>query len=279
MQPKRFAVIGNPIDHSLSPRIHHAFAEKARVALTYEKILGSILTFESQVHDFFQAGGAGLNVTLPFKRRAFDMANSASKRAEKAKSANVLLYKEGNLYADNTDGIGLIRDLEEHIAFSLKGKKVVILGAGGAASGIINPLLTAQVSMLTVLNRDKEKRRDLSLNFPEAHFLSLEEDSLTPPYDLIIHATSAGMKDEAPLELPSNIWQGEPLCYDLSYATGKESTPFVRLAKRQGLMAYDGIGMLIEQAREAFVIWHGVDRSQISAESCEIGSIDAREIA
>lgn len=263
MNPKRFAVIGNPIEHSLSPSIHQAFAEKVKVALTYEKILGNMQAFESQVRDFFAEGGAGLNVTLPFKTRAFDMALSASERAQKAKSANVLLYKEGILHADNTDGIGLIRDLEEHIAFDLRGKKVVILGAGGATSGIIDPLLRAQVSKLTVLNRDKEKRKALALNFPETHFLSLEEDSLDPPYDLIIHATSAGLKDNAPLELPSKIWQGEPLCYDLSYARGNAQTPFVRLARIQGLMAFDGLGMLIEQAAEAFVIWHAVERGEL----------------
>ena len=159
MNPKRYAVIGNPIDHSLSPSIHQGFAEKTGIALTYEKMLGNLQTFESQVQDFFAQGGSGLNVTLPFKTRAFDMAESASPRAQKAKSANVLMVKDGQLYADNTDGIGLIRDLEEHIPFDLKGKKVVILGAGGATRGILDPLLIAQVSELTVLNRDKEKRK------------------------------------------------------------------------------------------------------------------------
>jgi shikimate dehydrogenase len=265
-KPNRFAVIGNPIDHSLSPGIHQAFAAKTNIELSYEKILGDITNFEQQVRSFFAEGGSGLNVTLPFKTRAFDMAEKASPRAERAKSANVLMLKDGLLYADNTDGIGLVRDLEEHMDFDLKGKKVVILGAGGATRGIIGPLMTAGVSKLTVLNRDEEKRKALAKDFEDSRevldFLPLADDSLEPPYDLIIHATSAGLKNNT-LEIPAKIWQGKPLCYDLSY-TNQGNTPFVSQARARNLEAFDGLGMLIEQAKEAFVLWHGVRLDELA---------------
>ncbi len=272
MNSKRFAVIGNPINHSLSPIIHQAFAQKTGMTIAYEKLLGSLEGFEQDVHHFFISGGQGLNVTLPFKNRAFSMADCVSERARIAKAANVLFYKEGLLHADNTDGIGLVRDLSDNIGLDLTGIKVVILGAGGATCGILHPLLTAGVSEITVLNRDKKKRKELSLHFKDVRFLSLD-DKISPAYDLIIHATSAGYQDKTPLTLPADLWRANPLCYDLSYKTGCDETHFVQLAQEKNLRAYDGLGMLIEQAAEAFVIWNEVPRDELSTRSirCLLG--------
>lgn len=252
---KKFAVIGNPIAHSLSPMIHSYFAQITAITLNYEKMLGDLEQFETQVKGFFNEGGSGLNVTLPFKLRAYEMAEQKSQAASQAQAANVLfMSEEGFLQADNTDGIGLVRDLSQYL--DLKGKKILILGAGGAARGIIAPLLVEQLSSLTLGVRDKVKARHLGEIFPGVKIAAMAE--LKEPADIIIHATSANFSNRSqPLALPDNLWQGRPFCYDLSYCK-EGNTPFVNLAKAQGCKAVDGLGMLIEQAAEAFWFWNGV---------------------
>lgn len=248
-----FAVIGNPIAHSLSPFIHQRFAEQLGIKLVYEKIqIIDEALFEKQVNDFFEQGGKGLNVTLPFKQKAFAIAALKTPRCSEAKAANTLWYAESKLHADNTDGIGLISDLSRHV--ELAGKRLLLLGAGGAARGIIGPLLAAGITDLVLVNRDKEKATNLQKDFNSIKCASLSE--LKTGFDLIINATSASLSAEQ-IILPKLILKPTTLCYDLAYSrTGP--TSFVEWATAQGLSAYDGLGMLVEQAAEAFYIWHGL---------------------
>lgn len=244
-------VVGNPVAHSLSPQIHQQFASQAGIQLFYEKILGDEAAFELQVADFFDRGGRGLNITLPFKPRAFAMAAIVTERCAQAKAANTLWQQDGQLHADNTDGIGLVRDLSRYI--DLNTKTVLLLGAGGAARGVIAPLLSAGVTRLTLANRTMDNARALLSDFPQINCLAMDE--LNDVYDVIINATSASLAGEQ-LILPSGIWRNKPLCYDLAYRL-YEPTPFVAYAAGQGCKAVDGLGMLVEQAAEAFAIWHG----------------------
>jgi len=257
----RYAVIGQPISHSLSPIIHQQFAAQFGIALTYDRIEGDENRFDDQVIAFFKAGGQGLNITLPFKERAFAMAEVSTKRCQQAKAANTLWMQNGRLHADNTDGVGLMNDLNRYV--SLDNKYVIILGAGGAARGIIGPLLDAKIANLTVINRDQSKALALQQDFPSIQIATWETLART---DLLINATSAGLSGK-PLAIPDRLWQSKPVCYDLSYAkTG--ATAFVAMAKQQGCIALNGLGMLIEQAAEAFKIWHGIkpDVTKISIE-------------
>ncbi len=244
--------MGNPIAHSLSPEIHELFAEQTGVLLCYEKIEASVLRFEDKVADFFSQGGRGLNITLPFKERAYTMAQVKSARCQEAGAANTLWINRGILHADNTDGVGLLRDLSRH--FHLANKTIVLIGAGGAARGIIGALLQENPAQLIISNRSIEKANALQQIFPTVITHRFEE--LTKSYDIIINATSASLDDKH-LPLPKTILANHPFCYDLAY-TGGGITPFVQWARSQGSEAIDGIGMLIEQAAESFFIWHGV---------------------
>lgn len=252
--PGRYAVVGRPISHSLSPSIHQQFAQQLGISLVYERIEGDALQFEQQVRDFFEAGGKGLNITLPFKERAFALADACTRRCHQAKAANTLWMQDGLLHADNTDGEGLVNDLSRHGA--LAHKRLLVLGAGGAARGIIGPLLDADIASLVLVNRDISKAAALKRDFPSIQIKTF--DLLCPEnvFDLIINATSASLTGN-PLPLPDFLWQGKPFCYDLSYAkTGP--TAFVASARKHGCPATDGLGMLVEQAAEAFKIWHGI---------------------
>ncbi|CEG58848.1 shikimate dehydrogenase [Legionella fallonii] len=252
MTSKRFAVIGNPITHSLSPIIHQSFAHQAKIELSYDKIQGDERLFEQQVSDFFIHKGKGLNVTLPFKQRAFAMAQHRTERCLLAGAANTLWICDNKLYADNTDGIGLIRDLTRYI--DLPGKRILILGTGGAARGIIHPLLAANPETLTVASRTVAKAIALQNDFPQIKYAGL--DTLSELFDLIINATSASLEGNT-IFLPEQVMSYKPVCYDLAYQQ-KQATPFVDYAKNLGCVAIDGIGMLVEQAAEAFFIWNGV---------------------
>lgn len=247
------AVIGMPIGHSLSPLIHQTFARQVQLPLDYEKILGDEGSFEQQVSAFFAAKGIGLNVTLPFKQRAFVMASMRSARCQKAGAANTLLVnKEGRLYADNTDGIGFLRDLSRYRTLSAH-SRILVLGAGGAARGIIHPLLDMSVQ-LTVANRGQDALQRVHQTAPQIQTQSL--DNLSGTFDVIINATSAGVLGES-IAVPEAIMSPLPFCYDLAYQRNKE-TPFVAYARRLGCPAVDGLGMLVEQAAESFYLWHGV---------------------
>lgn len=244
MMTARYAVIGCPIEHSLSPMIHAQFARQTGLILTYEKILAEETVFESMVLDFFKMGGKGLNVTLPYKKRAFKLADVTTPRAREAKAANTLWIHEGKLHADTTDGIGLVRDLSRYI--TLKHKRVLLLGAGGAARSVIGALFAAEIEVLTVLNRTASKAKALQHDFPK---VSLE---LQGVYEVILHATSA-----AEVTLPSHCLTPQTYCYDFMY-NQKAPTPFITWARSNGCEARDGFGMLVEQAAESFWIWHGV---------------------
>lgn len=249
---QQFAVVGNPIAHSLSPVIHQHFAAQHHIELIYNKIKGDSLHFEQQVNQFFAANGRGLNITLPFKQRAFSMAYSHSERCASAGAANTLWLNKGQLFADNTDGVGLIRDLSHYI--DLEQKHVLILGAGGAARGIIQPLLAQQPASLTVANRSHEKEKEFRQDFPTIKWCRLNQ--IDAHYDLIINATSATMTQQA-LVVPTQLIERALFCYDLSYQL-HTATPFVAQIRAGGGQAIDGLGMLVEQAAEAFFLWHGV---------------------
>lgn len=249
---QRFAVIGNPIAHSLSPIIHQCFAKQVNIQLTYEKIKADDPSFEKQVSDFFTQNGKGLNVTLPFKQRAFAMAQQCSLRCKKAGAANTLWMEANQLHADNTDGIGFIRDVQQFI--SVKGKRVLILGAGGAARGIVYPLLENHPSELIIANRTLAKAEEFQRAFPQTKCLSLNE--IEGQFDLVINATSASLAGEF-VALPAECMSAKPFCYDLSYKQNG-ITAFVKYARELTCDAVDGLGMLVEQAAEAFFIWHGI---------------------
>lgn len=267
-QLKRFAVMGNPVAHSLSPMIHQMFAKQMHKELVYEKLAIDLLHFEEQVTTFFREGGNGLNITAPFKEQAFAMSQKRSPRCLKAQAANTLWMEKGKLCADNTDGVGFVRDVEKYV--TLADKKILLLGAGGAARGILEPLLLMKPSRLTIANRNLDKAKQLCADYKSVDYCTY--DALTEAkeidasvlaasqkiafYDLIINATSASLVHDIPL-LPTSILEAKPFCYDLAYRH-KEATPFVVWAREQRCDAVDGLGMLVEQAAESFFIWHGV---------------------
>lgn len=249
----RYAVMGNPIAHSLSPRIHQYFAKSAGIPLSYDAMLVAPASFESEVLNFFAQGGQGLNITLPFKQRAFAMAQILTPRCQQAKAANTLWMHAGQLWADNTDGIGLVRDLARYL--DVRGKKLLLLGAGGAVRGILAALLAAaKVAKLTVTNRTHSKLPALQVEFPEidiCHF-----NAIPSGYDLLINATSVSLLTKT-MPFPPALWQAATYYYDLAYCL-EEETEFVHWARQQGRQAMDGLGMLVEQAAEAFYLWHGI---------------------
>lgn len=249
---QRFAVIGNPIAHSLSPIIHQCFAKQVNIQLTYEKIKADDPSFERLVADFFAQEGKGLNVTLPFKQRAFEMALQRSLRCKQAGAANTLWMEANQLHADNTDGIGLIRDLNHYI--SVEGKRILILGAGGAARGIVHPLLENSPKELIVANRSLAKAEEFQRAFPQTKCVGFNE--IKGHFDLVINATSASLAGEF-IALPDECMSAKPFCYDLSYKQ-HGTTAFVEYARALNCDAADGLGMLVEQAAEAFFIWHKV---------------------
>ena len=247
-----YAVMGNPIAHSLSPVIHQQFAEQTSISLRYSKIEVPVALFEQYVIDFFnQPEGKGLNITLPFKERAFAMAQVKSPRCLQAGAANTLWMADGQLHADNTDGVGLIRDLSRYI--DLTGKTIVLLGSGGAARGVIGALLNAHPARLIISNRTLDKAHALKTCFPAIHTCGFE--ALTEHYDVIINATSASLADDMP-RLPAQCIAPGALAYEMMY--GKITTPFMTFAVSAGARVEDGLGMLVEQAAESFFLWRGV---------------------
>ena len=252
-----YAVMGFPVAHSLSPTIHQLFAEQTGRTVLYEKIQIDLPRFEQQVSEFFSQGGKGLNITLPCKQRAFAMGERVTARCLEAQAANTLWMKAGRLHADNTDGVGLLRDLSRYV--HVAGKNILLVGAGGAARGVLGPLLAADPARLTITNRTAETERELQSHFPRAYcctFADLPIHVEETFYDVVINATSASL-DGQTLALPEALMAVKPFCYDLAYAKS-EATAFVASARAHGCAAADGLGMLVEQAAEAFFIWHGV---------------------
>lgn len=255
----RYAVLGNPIRHSKSPRIHALFAAQTGQSLEYRAILAEPGGFAAAVNEFRANGGKGVNITVPFKQDAWVYADVLSARAERARAVNTLLFKDnGEAYGENTDGLGLARDLGVNHGFELSGKHILLLGAGGAARGVLQPLLAAAPAGLVIANRTPEKALDLALLFSDQGPVSgCGLNALAGRrFDLIINATSAGLNDRTP-PLPQGVLAAGGWCYDLLY--GDASTAFMRWAQAQGAaQALDGLGMLVEQAAESFLLWRGV---------------------
>lgn len=256
---KQFVVIGNPVDHSLSPQIHQLFAEQTGIHLTYEPLLAPFDSFAATVTTFIEQGGYGANITLPFKEQAFELALKKSQAAIDARAVNTLVFHdEGLVEGFNTDGTGLIQDLTHNHHYSLRQKHILILGAGGAVRGIVAPLLEQAPAKLVIANRTRCKAEHLVEQFDllgkiEARALDELNDG---PYDLIIHGTS--VRHEGGLSFEKTLLGAHTWCYDLNY-TSDHQTPFLRWAVGHGAQrALDGLGMLVEQAAAAFYIWHGV---------------------
>ena len=255
---KIFAVFGNPIRHSLSPVIHAAFADQFSISLKYTAELIESHDFKDSVERFFAAGGCGINVTVPFKSEAFLIAEKISQRADRARAANTLLNKKNAIECDNTDGAGLVCDLKENLSWVIKSKRILVIGAGGAAQGILEALLKEDPVHIHIANRTKSKAIDLARQFSDLG--SVEgagiDDIVSERYDLVFNATSAGVKQE-PLSLPTTLVSEKVYCYDLAY--GSAPTEFINWAAERNPMGLtDGLGMLVEQAAESFFLWHGV---------------------
>ena len=256
----RFAVIGNPISHSKSPAIHQAFAKQTGIDLSYERIEAPLDQFAQTVSNFFAAGGKGLNVTVPFKLQAWQLAAHLTQRASEAEAVNTLWIKDGALHGCNTDGVGLVSDLRR-LNIKLDGARVLLVGAGGAARGVIGPLLDTGCASLRVVNRTKEKALELVSSWQSAGRGQLSAGGLSDArqdggWDLVINASASSLGD-APPDLPQGLYAPGAWAYDMMY--GSKPTPFMLQAQRDGASGIaDGLGMLVGQAAESFFIWHGV---------------------
>ena len=252
-----YAVFGSPIKHSKSPRIHNLFATQTNQTLDYVAHEVNAEQFITAVTDFFAQGGKGLNCTVPLKELAWLNASHRTERAESAKAVNTLILQaDGLILGDNTDGVGLVTDLIVNNSVELKNKRILILGAGGATRGILAPLLNEKPACITVANRTVSKAIQLALEFNH-RFQGCSFDQLDGQnFDVILNATSASLSDELP-PLPQNLLTENGVCYDLAY--GNKPTAFVRWGQLQNASkSLDGLGMLVEQAAEAFLLWRGV---------------------
>lgn len=253
----RYSVIGRPISHTQSPLIHGLFAEVTGQDLSYGAIEGALDGFAEQVRGFRDEGGRGMNITAPFKLQAFELADTRSERASLARASNALKFEGGKIYAENFDGIGLLRDIEHNLQVPLVGRQVLVLGAGGAVRGAVLPFLAAHPAQLVLANRDLAKAHTLAEEVGDERLRVCSYDKLPGQrFDLVINATSASLVGELP-PLQASLFQGVGLAYELAY--GKGLTPFLRLAREAGVLRLaDGVGMLVEQAAEAFQWWRGV---------------------
>lgn len=254
-----YAVFGNPIAHSKSPDIHHAFAQQTAQDMVYEKRLAPVDGFTNAVQQLLADGGLGANVTVPFKHNAFELVNELSDLAKRAGAVNTIqVLENGQLKGHNTDGLGIVKDLTANIGLSLKDKRVLLLGAGGAARGVMQPLLAQGTAKLIVSNRTKAKGLQLARDFSDCGFTCGTgfDELKDKPFDVVINATAASLAGDVPPINPGVI-AAETVCYDMMYSN--EPTPFLKWCGAQGATRlYDGLGMLVEQAAEAFYIWRGV---------------------
>jgi len=259
----RYAVIGNPVAHSKSPFIHAEFALQTGQDLVYERILAPLDGFAAAVETFRSEGGLGLNVTLPFKLEAFTLVHECGARARDAQAVNTLKFEGATVYGDNTDGVGLVRDIEANLGFPIAGRDVLVMGAGGAAQGTLGALLDARPARLVIANRTVEKAEQLAERLRGQRGLgsvllsaSGYSELTGQEFDLIVNATSASLSDTVP-DLPGSVFARDCMAYDMMY--GKGRTPFLEAALTRGAAHLaDGIGMLVEQAAESFFIWRGV---------------------
>lgn len=251
----KYAVIGNPIAHSKSPLIHRMFAEQAGQDISYEAIEAPLDGFASTIERLREQGYKGCNVTVPFKFEAFGLAAELSERAQTAQAVNTLKFDASGIFGDNTDGAGLAADIERNLGISLRNKRVLLMGAGGAAYGVVLPLCDAGAH-IAVANRTADKARQLAAAFATSGDIAgCGYDELNErQFDVIINATSAGLSDSA-IPLPDTVFAPCALAYDMMY--GRE-TPFMAFARAHGARVADGLGMLVEQAAEAFYLWRGM---------------------
>lgn len=253
----KYCVFGNPIEHSLSPLIHSLFSKQTGDKFYYDKILSPLDSFSQSVKNFIQSGGKGFNITLPFKTQAFNIANKKTNRAEITGSVNTIKIEKDILYGDNTDGIGLVNDLVKNIKIPLKDKDILIIGAGGAARGIIFDLIKQEPLRILVANRTKSKANKIALDFKKYNKVcgfGIEQIK-TKPVDIIINATSIDLTNKQMPDIPPEVAQGA-FCYDLMYA---KETAFINWSNKADTIGVsDGLGMLVEQAAQAYFFWHKV---------------------
>ena len=263
----RYAVMGNPIAHSRSPHIHARFAQQSGQDMVYAAQWVAEDGFPAAVRAFRAAGGRGLNVTVPFKTQAYALAGTRSERAELAGAVNTLALREDGIFGDNTDGAGLVRDLCGNLGLTLAGKRVLVLGAGGAVQGVLGPLLAEEPAALLVANRTASKAEALAERFASLGPITGGGwEAVEGPFDCIINGTTAGLSEEIP-PIPEDALRAGGVCYDMVY--GSEPTAFVRWGRAHGAaISADGLGMLVEQAAESFRLWRGIQpetRSVIQA--------------
>ncbi|MDP2827956.1 MAG: shikimate dehydrogenase [Sulfuricellaceae bacterium] len=254
----QYAVIGNPIAHSKSPLIHAEFARQTGQDLVYSAMLAPLDGFELAIRAFQSDGGKGLNVTVPFKQDAWRLATRRTQRAELAQAVNTLKFDGAEVLGDNTDGAGLVRDVLSNLGFVIRGKRILLMGAGGAARGVILPLLGESPSLLAIANRTPARAHELAQQFAEHGDISSGDYASLAGchFDLVINATSSSLSNKLP-PLPEGVFSTGCLAYDMMY--GKGLTPFLQFAQTNGAARLaDGLGMLVEQAAESFFLWRGV---------------------
>jgi len=256
--PDRYAVMGNPVSHSQSPAIHTLFAKQTGQHIHYEAILVETTAFTQAVETFKQQGGRGLNITVPFKQEAWTLATQRSTRAELAGAVNTLSFSDGQILGDNTDGVGLVRDLQHQLGIDLQGQKILILGAGGAVRGVLHPLLEQKPERIVIANRTASKAEQLAELFSSTGNISGMGLESIPPiaFDLIINGTAASLQGDVPA-ISSGSIDSHTCVYDMMYAP--QPTAFMQWASQSGAtLCVDGLGMLVEQAAESFYIWRQV---------------------
>jgi shikimate dehydrogenase len=264
--PDSYAVIGNPIAHSKSPDIHARFAAQTQQSLVYERLLAPLDGFVSTMQTFVQQGGKGANVTVPFKLEAHALATVLTERAQAAGAVNTLKFDGDAILGDNTDGVGLVADIVRNADIGISGKRILLLGAGGAARGVVLPLLNEHPAELVIVNRTASKASELTQQFAEKGNVTASDfASLDGSFDIVINATSASLAADVPPIAPT-VFGTNAFAYDMMY--GKEPTVFMCFAKRHGARVRDGLGMLVEQAAESFFVWRGVrpDTAPVFAE-------------
>ncbi|MCJ8312533.1 MAG: shikimate dehydrogenase [Saccharospirillaceae bacterium] len=254
----QYAVVGHPISHSKSPAIHMQFAQQTNQILQYTAIDIEPELFDEKIKAFFKNGGKGLNVTVPFKEKAFELADHLSDRAKTAQAVNTLILNDdGSITGDNTDGKGLVNDLLN--STELKGKTILVIGAGGASKGVLLPIIEQQPKSITIVNRTFSKAKSLAEQFSDFYqnIQAVELDKINESFDVIVNATSASLQGQS-LNINANIIAEHTVCYDMMY--GKEQTVFNQWASKQGAKkTIDGLGMLVGQAAFSFYLWRGVE--------------------
>ena len=254
--PNRYAVVGNPIAQSKSPLIHSLFARQTGAAITYEALLASTEDFENLVDAFFRGGGGGLNVTAPFKQAAWAMCRRLADNAVRSKAVNTLYRRDGELNGANTDGIGLVRDLRDNLGIEIGGRRLLLLGAGGAARGVLPALEEESPASMTVWNRTAARAAELARDFAGSLTAASLQELRGRQFDLIVNGTSSSLRGGLPA-VDAAWLAGGCCCYDMVY--GDENTAFTGWAREAGAATVaDGLGMLVEQAAESFRIWRGV---------------------